>query len=218
MGQSMATRSRDRATHRATGGIPGAAWALALLAALAVMLAGCASTSSTSAGPTATPTAQQRIAALAQHAIGGEAQHATVTAAFGTPSAGAGTPTSGTTLGAGGASDTSVVTVTVTLKGKVPAPQAIGATQERVKTICFQVQRALWTSATPLTEVTVSVVGPIYDDYADLVSGSYGAAVLKAPAVARLDWASLSPDAAWEVYGVWLRPDYQPKVVGQYGG
>lgn len=217
MGQSMAARSRDRAAHRATGGIRGAVWALALLAVLAVV-AGCASPSSTSAGPTATPTAQQRIAALARHAIGSEAQHATVTAAFGAPSAGAGTPTSGTTLGAGGASDTSVVTVTVTLKGKVPPPQAIGATQERVKTICFQVQRTLWTSSTPLTEVTVSVVGPIYDDYADLVSGSYGAAVLKAPAAAKLDWASLNPDAAWAAYGVWLRPDYQPRVVGQYGG
>ncbi|HEX6796394.1 MAG TPA: hypothetical protein VF116_01630 [Ktedonobacterales bacterium] len=218
MGQIVATWSRDRAARRATGGICGAAWALALLAALAVMVAGCASASSTSAGPTATPTAQQRIATLARHAIGGESQHATVTAAFGSPGAGAGTPTSGTTLGAGGAGDTSAVTVTIALKGKVPAPQAIGATQERVKTICFQVQRALWTSTTPLAVVTVSVVGPIYDDYADLVSGSYGAAVLKAPSAARLDWANLSPDAAWDVYGIWLRPDYQPKVVGQYGG
>lgn len=215
MGQIMATLSQDRAAHRASGRAGGAAWALGLLAALAIV-AGCASPSSTSAGPTATPTAQQRIAALARHAIGGESQHATVTAAFGAQ--GAGTPSSGATLGASGAADTSVVTVTVTLAGKVPAPQAIGATQERVKTMCFQVQRALWASSTPLTDVTVQVIGPIYDDYADLVSASYGAAVLKAPAAATLDWASLSPDAAWNVYGVWLRPDYQPKVVGQYGG
>ena len=216
MGQIMANLSQYCAARRASGCVGGAVWALGLLAALAVMLAGCASPSSTSAGPTATPTAQQHIAALAQHAIGSESQHATVAAAFGAPSAG--TPTSGTTLGASGAGDTSVVTVTVTLAGKVPAPQAIGATQERVKTICFQVQRALWTSSTPLTDVTVQVIGPIYDDYADLVSASYGAAVLKAPAAATLDWASLSPDAAWDVYGVWLRPDYQPRVVGQYGG
>lgn len=215
MGQIMATRSQDRAARRTSDSIRGAAWALALLAALTIA-AGCASASSTSAGPTATPTAQQRIAALARHAIGSESQHATVTAAFGSTSTG--TPSSGTTLGASGAADTSVVTVTITLAGKVPAPQAIGATQERVKTICLQVQRALWTSSTPLTDVTVQVIGPIYDDYADLVSASYGAAVLKAPAAARLDWAGLGPDAAWDVYGVWLRPDYQPRVVGQYGG
>lgn len=215
MGWIMATGREHRAARGASGGIRGAVFALALLAALAVV-AGCASTSSTRAGPTATPTAEQHIAALAQHAIGSESQHATVTAAFGAPSTG--TATSGTTLGTGGTADTSVVTVTISLKGKVPAPQEIGATQERVKTMSFQVQRALWTSGMPLTVVTVSVVGPIYDDYADIVSGSYGAAVLKAPAAARLDWASLGPDAAWDVYGIWLRPDYQPKVVGQYGG
>lgn len=215
MGRIPTTRHEQRAPRGTTVGIRGVASALALLAALAIV-AGCASTSSKSAGPTATPTAEQRIATLAQRAIGSESQRATVTAAFGASSAG--TPTSDTTLGTGGTGDTSVVTVTITLAGKVPAPQAIGATQEQVKTLCFQVQRALWASGLSLTEVTVSVVGPIYDDYADLISGSYGAAVLKAPAAAKLDWAGLSPDAAWAIYGIWLRPDYQPKVVGQYGG
>lgn len=210
-------RGTYQAARRAPGGrgIGGAGWALALLAALA-LIGGCASPTTRHSAPTATPTAQQRIAALAARAIGAESQHATVTAVFGAPSAG--TPATGTTPESSGTADMSVVTVTVTLKGKVPGPQEIGATQERVKTICFQVQRALWTSSPPLSAVTISVVGPIYDDYADITTASYGAAVLKAPAAATLDWASLNPDAAWAVYGIWLRPDYQPKVVGQYGG
>jgi hypothetical protein len=61
--------------------------------------------------------------------------------------------------------------------------------------------------------VKVVVVGPIYDDYADLTTGPYGATDLKA--AAKLDWAQLNPDSAWALYQVWLRPAYRSSVLGQ---
>lgn len=194
--------------NAAAARIRGVACALLVLAAVATA-AGCGSasalTTQANRTPTPTPTAQQRIAALAQQAIGGNVH---VEATLGTGSAG----TPGPTPGAG---DDGAVTVTVTLAGPVPGTDAeISASQERVKTICFQAERALWTAALPLSDVTVTVVGPIYDDYADLTSGPYGAAVLKADTAAKLDWVSLSPDTAWDVYGVFLRAAYRPKTVG----
>lgn len=102
------------------------------------------------------------------------------------------------------------VTVAVTVGGIVPnTDAAIGAAQEQVKTICFRAQHALWTSGTAFRQVTITVTGPILDQYADLTTGAYGAAVLTAATVGNFAWASLTPDLAWGKYdNVFLRPAY----------
>lgn len=168
---------------------------LALSALLALgILTGCAAPPASSSGPpspTATPTAEQRVAMLARDAAGSAAQ--SVAVAYDQHGA---------------------LTLTATVGGPVPGtPAEIAASQERVKAICFRIERALWTSGTPLSEVKVVVVGPIYDDYADLTTGPYGATDLKA-AAAKLDWAQLNPDTAWALYQVWLRPAYRSSVLG----
>ena len=174
------------------------ALALMALAALAV-LAGCAAAGRAAPQPpTATPTAEQRVAALAQRAAGLPAQSVVAT------------------LNSAG---DETLTLIATIGGPVPGTKAeIAAAQERSKTICFQIERAVWTSAMPAGitqgEVKAVVVGPIYDDYADLTSGPYAAADLKAATARQLDWAHLTPDAAWDVYAAFLRPAYRPKTVG----
>jgi hypothetical protein len=170
--------------------------ALALMALAA--LAGCSATGHAAPQPTATPTVEQRVGALAQRAAGLPAQ--SVAATF--DAAGDGT-----------------LTLIATIGGPVPGTQMeITAAQERSKTICFQIERAVWTSAMPAGvapgEVKVAVVGPIFDDYADLTTGPYAAADLKAATAHQLDWAHLTPDMAWGVYAAFLRPAYRPKVVG----
>lgn len=172
------------------------------------LLAGCGSapgaTGSPVRTPTATPTAEQRVAALAQRAANDRALQS-VSATFD-----AGSGPSGGQTDAGMA-----VTLTATLAGPVPATDAEVAAQERVKTLSFRMERALWTSGMRLREVKVLVNGPIYDDYADLTTGPYGAADLSAATATRLDWPTLTPDTAWSVYGAWLRPAYHSKVLGQ---
>lgn len=186
-----------RGTASARHGVVAAVLAVATL----VVIAGCATTpvNGTPAvrGPTATPTAEQHVAALAQRAAG-SAVHSVV-ASFGAAGV------------AGG-----VVTLTATVSGAVPGTAAeITASQERVKAICFRMEQALWTSGMPLREVVVTVVGPIYDDYADLTTGPYGAVDLKAATAAKLDWTHLSPDVAWDTYAMWLRPAYRSQVLGK---
>jgi hypothetical protein len=173
-------------------------WALVALATLAV-LAGCAAAGHAAPQPpTATPTTEQRVAALAQRAADLPAQ--SVVATFDGPGNG-------------------TLTLIATIGGPVPGTQEeIAAAQERSKTICFQMERVVWTSAmpagVPLGEVKVVVVGPIYDDYADLTTGPYAATDLKAATAHQLDWAHLTPDKAWDVYAAFLRPAYRPKTVG----
>ena len=173
----------------------GSGFALAALLALG-MIAGCGAASGGGSGsprPTATPTAEQRVAMLARDAAGSGVQSIVAT---GNPAG--------------------VLTLTPTVGGPVPGtPAEITASQERVKNICFHIERALWTSGMPLSEVKVVVVGPIYDDYADLTTGPYGATDLNAAEAAKLDWTRLNPESAWELYQVWLRPAYRSKVLGQ---
>ena len=181
--------------------------ALAVLAVLAAF-AGCAPTAASGASgtlsaaqsPMATPTAEQRLAVLAQRAAGDTSVQSIAP-----------------TVDAGSASGTgNAVALAATLAGPVPATQAeIAASQERVKSICFRMEQAVWTSGMSLSEVKVEVIGPIYDDYADLTTGAYGAADLKAGTASTLDWTRLTPDTAWGTYGVWLRPAYRSKVLGQ---
>ncbi|HEV7127389.1 MAG TPA: hypothetical protein VGN32_08085 [Ktedonobacterales bacterium] len=162
-------------------------WYRAGGAAVAAMLAagilgGCGSPrmAATVRPPTPTPTERQLITTLAQRAIGTVAQSvsATYSAADGTV----------------------IVTATVAWMTDV------SAAQEQVKTICFRAQAALWTSGIALSRVTVIVLGPLIDLYADRSMGPYGTAVLTAANAAKFTWASLSADGAWEAYdNVFLR-------------
>ncbi|HKB46312.1 MAG TPA: hypothetical protein VKC57_01350 [Ktedonobacterales bacterium] len=151
---------------------------------LCLMVAGCSSGTTHGVRATATPSAtpatlQGRLDALAHLAIGGMV--GSVTTAYNEQS--------------------SVLTVTGTLTGAVArTPADIAATQERVKLLCFEAQRVLWTSGTPLRAVKVSILGPMYDDYFDLITDWYGVADLTSATAAKLDWARLSADNAWAVY------------------
>lgn len=103
------------------------------------------------------------------------------------------------------------IAVTLTLGGTVPTSDAdVSAMQERVKTLCFAGQRAVWAGGLPsLSQVTITVVGPIMDQYAELETQAYGAAVLKASTERRFAWSALSPDGAWGAYdNTYLRPAY----------
>lgn len=161
------------------------------LAALVALLAGCGSPAThTAPPPSPMPTASDPVSALVQRALGSLARQVTTTSS---------------------AADQSV-TVTVTGPwSKVPAADAdVSAAQEQVKSICFQAQRALWTSGMSLRLATVTVLGPALDAYADLTIQPYGTAVLTAATAAKLEWSSLGTDAAWERYdNEWLRPSYE---------
>jgi hypothetical protein len=86
--------------------------------------------------------------------------------------------------------------------------------QERAKTICFLAQRALWTSGVPLREATVTILGPVQDDYGSQTTDAHAVAYLAARTSASFTWGALTPDAAWGRYNrVWLRSNYQPNVV-----
>ncbi len=125
--------------------------ALSILAA-GITVAGCsqvagegnvsARSTATSSLPAATPTTNERLAALARAAFGGGVQQSV------------------TTYDA----QSQVVKVIGTLDGNVPVTaSAVAAAQERTKVLCFRVQRALWTSGFTLREVTVFVRGPTFD-------------------------------------------------------
>jgi hypothetical protein len=99
-----------------------------------------------------------------------------------------------------------------TVAGVVPrTPTEVAAAQERSKALCFQAQHTMWTSGIALSKVTVTILGPMLDDYADIISGPYGAAALDATTAAHFDWAHLSADAAWDRYNsIYLAPAYAP--------
>jgi hypothetical protein len=99
----------------------------------------------------------------------------------------------------------------VPIKGLVPTQAVdIAAAQERVKTICFEVEQALWASGTtPLSQINVSVLGPVLDQYANLTNQAYGSVLLKAATAAHFAWSTLTPDVAWDKYdNNYLRADY----------
>jgi hypothetical protein len=109
-------------------------------------------------------------------------------------------------------------TVTITATVGWTAQISIGDVvqeQERVKDLCFREQMALWTSGVHLQRVNVIVLGPVQDDYADMILDAHARADLTAPTAATLHWAALDPDTGWTRYdAVWLRATYQPHVVG----
>jgi hypothetical protein len=103
-------------------------------------------------------------------------------------------------------------TVTVTLGGLVPTTSAeIAAAQERSKVLCFQAQRAVWTSGVALNAATVAVLGPYLDPYLGPTTAPYASAYLTTRTAATFAWSTLSPDSAWGQYdSTFLRPGFNP--------
>ncbi|WIG59425.1 MAG: hypothetical protein OJF49_002172 [Ktedonobacterales bacterium] len=182
---------------------------VALLALLTILAAGgCAPTSSASrhtsratatpSAPDATPTTQQLFALHAQQAFGSAVARTTATY-----------DPQRHTLAITGALSSSDVPLTIA---------QVNAAHELTMALCFQAQHALWTpDATPnitLDEITVTIQGPIFDDYGNTYTDSYGAAILNASTAAHFAWNSLTPDTAWATYNrVWLRPAYEPNWI-----
>jgi hypothetical protein len=182
-----------------------------LVVAAALAASGCAASSAHTGGATPTPTVtfnpatftpnpltptptepERHLEALVWQAIGGSDSGALQVQATYSPTNGA-------------------VDVSVTFGGRVPEqPAEIAAAQEHVKVVCFQVLRAVWTSGTrPLSQVNVSVLGPVIVLYGDLESKAYGSAYLTAATEARFQWSAISPDQAWDAYdAVYLRSGY----------
>jgi hypothetical protein len=125
--------------------------------------------------PTATPTARD---ALILRALGDQAQAVTTTSD----------------------AKTGALVVTISITGRVPSTDAdIAGAQERVKLLCYRALNALLTSGVA-GEVTIVVLGPMLDEYANLITGNYGSAIVEPRTGARLDWPQLTPDSAWPLY------------------
>jgi hypothetical protein len=93
----------------------------------------------------------------------------------------------------------------------IAAAPDVATAQSRVMALCFEVQKTLWTSNQSLREVKVIVLGPIRDDYANIIDDAYGVSDVFAPTAATLQWGALSPESAWARYdNTWLRPSYTP--------
>ena len=191
----MATRGSSR--HGVHGWTAGAALLVLLLC---VLISGCA-TVRPSAGR-ATPTATATAAPLTPTPTAMEAQlNVLVRQAAGS------VPQQIQTI----YHTAGEVEVNLTLAGTVPTADAdVSAMQERVKTLCFEAQQAVWASdITPLSQVTVTVLGPVVVLYGDIVTQAYGATVLKSATEKGFAWSALSPEGAWGKYdNAYLRPGY----------
>ncbi len=103
------------------------------------------------------------------------------------------------------------VKVTITLGGTIPNTEVkASAADELTKAFCLMAQQAVWTSGAQLAEATVTVQGPIQDEYADTIVDAYGVAVVEAPTAQRITWATVSADNAWQDYDrVFLRESFE---------
>ena len=168
---------------------------LAALLLIGALVAACAPATDATAGATtppvtatatvptpATPPPPGVAATLttqAQRALGGLAQ--SVTATYDSTSGAA--------------------TINVTVSGLVPMTDAqVTAAHNRVEQVCYWTLAAVWAGGAPLRQVTVIVLGPIQDEYANIVTDWYGVAVVSAGAARQLPWASIGPYGAWERY------------------
>ena len=96
---------------------------------------------------------------------------------------------------------TRTATVSITISGGVPlTDQQVAAAHELVKLLCYKASAALWSSGVALSQVTLLVLGPMQDAYANIITDWYGVTELTASSAQRIQWASLSPDAAWNRY------------------
>lgn len=92
-------------------------------------------------------------------------------------------------------------TVTLTVTGLVPNTNArVAAAYALVKSLTFMAMPALWSSGVELREVTLIVLGPIQDEYDDIINDWYGVVVVEAATAQRIAWASMTADTAWALY------------------
>lgn len=104
--------------------------------------------------------------------------------------------------------DTSTQQANITVT--IAAAPDVAAGQARVMTLCFAVQKAVWASNPSLREVKVIVIGPIHDDYGDIIDAPYGTSDVFAPTAAKLQWNALTPESAWSRYdNTWIRVAYK---------
>jgi hypothetical protein len=105
---------------------------------------------------------------------------------------------------------TQQATATILIDGIIPdTDDRIAAAYTRVKTLTFQVERALWASGQPLRQAQVIVMGPAQDEYGEVTDQWYGIAVLNAPAARNIAWTSATPASAWKRYDqTFLRPSF----------
>jgi hypothetical protein len=159
-----------------------------LLGAILLALVGCAtSTAVKTSAPSATPTAvvSGPLASVVAPAAGPLAQR--VVTEY----------------------DTGAQQAKITLT--VGAAPDVATAQARVMMLSFQVQRAVWANNPALHEVKVIVLGPIRDDYANIIDDAYGVSDVFAPTAATLSWSALTPESAWSRYdSTWLRASYKP--------
>lgn len=135
--------------------------------------------------PTATPVmnpTEERLAAVARQALGSlGSQVSQVTATYDAQKAAA--------------------TITITVSISLPnTDEKVAAAYTQVRLICYRAFRAVWASGVPLHETTALVLGPIQDEYANIITDWYGVAVVEATTAQRTRWPSLTPDAAWNQY------------------
>ncbi len=189
------TSQRRVTAHRARVGLLLAVVGLCL----GVALVGCASSGSTSIARSGTATSHSadmpgmpdvKLTQLVRAAVGKNAQ--TVRVTYDTPSQAA--------------------QVMLTVSGAVPrTTTAIDQAHEHVKTLAFEAQRAVWTSSVAIQQSTVTILGPMLNDYAEPIVDAYGVSVLNASHAATITWTSAQPDATWPAYDrVWLRYNYAP--------
>jgi hypothetical protein len=173
--------------------------ALALLAGL--LVSGCAPATGRAAprataqaaqvvtAPAATPTAtpamnptEERLAGIARQALGSlGGQVSGVSVSYDAQKAAA--------------------TITITVSDSLPNTDAkVAAAYAQIRLICYRAFLAVWASGVPLRETTALVLGPIQDEYANIITDWYGVAVVEAATAQRTRWATLSPDAAWNLY------------------
>lgn len=92
-------------------------------------------------------------------------------------------------------------TITIGVAGGVPNTDAkVAAAHALVQLICSRAFPALWSSGEPLREVTVIVVGPMQDEYADIITDWYGVAVVTATTAQHIPWSSSTPTSEWGMY------------------
>lgn len=104
--------------------------------------------------------------------------------------------------------DTSTQQANITVT--IAAAPDVSTGQARVMSLCFAVQKAVWTSNPSLREVKVIVLGPIHDDYGDIIDAPYGTSDVFAPTAAKLLWNTLTPESAWSRYdNTWMRVAYK---------
>jgi hypothetical protein len=100
------------------------------------------------------------------------------------------------------------VTVTLAWTDGITAAD-VAKEQARVKALCFQVQKAIWSSRLSPSDVLIIVLGPVADAYAQLRVDAHGSAELSQKIASALTWGTLNPDAAWAKYDhTYLRPSY----------